>query len=266
MANWIYYPQSPLIEASTIVDDIGTSASETNMLNNRILSKCEVSTVTGGEYRPFIDVGSGNTITPDFIALVNHNLYQAAAGVLGLTYSTSDTLSGTSPAGGTAVGVFTPFAVGASDEPIVVKTSWLANPTKRYWWPDFSSTDNTLYVGCLLIGNKVAPSIDPNWEQPILIDIESGRIVNTSPSGYNWKTRTAGVKRGWQVKYQFCSDANRTIIEDWITDTDYVETPFVFTMDGGTTYKYGELIGNHEFIEVQQGLTDITFSISEVIA
>ena len=117
-----------------------------------------------------------------------------------------------------------------------------------------------------MLGSKVEPSVDPNWESTIEIDIESGRILTTTPDGFNHKTRQFGIKRGWQVKYQFLNDADLAILEAWLGDNDFVDTPFVFTRDGGATYYYGELIGNPIFTPVQSGLTNVEFTISEVIA
>ena len=263
--NWIYYPQSPLVSAATVTDDIGTATGEANILNPRLYSTLEVDTVTGGEYRLLIDVGSGNAITPDFMALLNHNLY-TDSGTVGLTYSTSDSLSGTSPAGGTAVGVFSPDTLSSGEQPTFVKTSFLANPSKRYWWLDFTTASNIASAGCLLIGNAVNPTVDPNWESMIEIDIESGRIVNSSYGGYNFKTRTHDIKRVWQVKYQFLNDSDLAILEAWLASESYCDTPFVFTNNGGTNYYYGELLGNPVFTPVQSSLTNVEFTISEVIA
>ena len=261
--NWKFYPQSPLVEAATLVADIGTSSTKDNILNNRKLSLLNVDTVTAGQYRLQIDVGSGNTIDPDFMALVNHNLYTDTATV-GLTHSTADTVTGTAPSP-VATDSFTVVTMTSAHQPIFVKTGIIVL-AKRYWWLDITTSSAIAYIGQLLIGVTVNPSVDPNWESPIEIDIESGRIVNISPGGFNWKTRTHGIKQGWQVKYQFLSDADVTLFKAWLADDDFIDTPFVFTNDGGTTYYYGELMGNPQFKPVQAGLTDLEFFISEVIA
>ncbi len=262
-SNWKFYPQSPLVALATITDDVGTATGEANILNPRMFSKLEVDTVSAGRYRVQIDVGSGNTISPDFLAVVYHNLYTDTATV-GLTYSSTDTLSGTSPAG-VATDAFAPVAMASGDQPLFAEVDF-TNVAKRYWWLDLTNSSNVAYAGCVLIGNNVEPSVDPNWESPIEIDIESGRIVNSSFGGYNFKTRTHDIKRGWQVKYQFISDADLAILEAWLEDESYVDSPFVFTNNGGTNYYYGELLGNPVKTPVQAGLTNYEFTIGEVIA
>lgn len=259
--NWIFYPQSSKIEASTAVDDVGSSTTRANLIDNRWLSLCQI-TVSAGQYRVQLDLGSGVALAPDFYAVVNHSLNNGVAQT-SVVYSSTDTLSGTSPGGTpTTLGANT---IGASEEPIVV-TEFTAPAAKRYWWFNISGTTTGENIGNFILGNIVEPVVDPNWESEIEIDIESGRIVNKGPGGYNWKTRTHDVKRGWQVNYELLNDADRATLEDWLSDSEYADTPFVFTTDGGTTFYYGELLGNPIITPVQQGLTNISFTISEVIA
>lgn len=263
-SNWKFYPQSALVHAATLDEDVGTSSTLENVLNTRKNSRLDVDTVTGSAFRFQIDLGSGNTLTPDFFAIVNNNIYSAAAGIVGVMHSSSDTLSGTSP-GGTPLYTF-PIAAGAADEEgILVRTNVAGSYTKRYFWVEVTSTDATLYMGQVLLGTKVEPSIDPNWDAPIEIDIESGRIVNTTPGGVNWKTRTHGKRNGWLVNYELITSADLAIIEA-LWDDSAVDIPFVFTNDGGTTYYYAELVGNPQVTPVQAGLYNVTFTIGEVIA
>lgn len=263
-SNWIYYPQSPLIAASTLQADLGTSSTLNNVLNNRILSNLDVDSVSSSAFRFLIDVGSGETVTPDFLAILNNNIYSASAGILGLAFSSTDSLSGTSP-GGSTLYAFTIFAPTSAQETILVKTPFLGSYSKRYWWVEVTSTDASLYMGQVLIGNKVDPAIDANWELPIEYDIESGRIVNTTRGGTVWRTRTHGVRRGWTVFYEYITTDDKDSLASLWADGQ-VDLPLVFTNDGGTTYYCGEIVGNPTVTPMTQGLWNVNFSITEVIA
>lgn len=263
--NWIYYPAHPDLQTATLTATAGTSSTVANTVNTRILSRMDVDTlgtyVSGtDEFMYRIDFGSGNTKQIDFIYIVGHNLYQETAS-LRLYYDISDNASLTSPA--TLIGG---NAAVSTDEPIWVETIGSVVAAKRYYWVLLDSIAATAYAGCIGIGYSVNPSVDPNWERSIEINIESGRIVNASHGGFNWKTRTHGVKRGWQVGYELISESDKDELLDWLSDADYADTPFVFTNDGGTTFYYGELIGNPILTPVQSGLYNLEFTISEVIA
>lgn len=262
--NWIYYPPHIELFTATLTATTGTSSTLANIHEPHKNVKMDVDTVGtyvsgADEFMYRIDFGSGVTKTADFIALVNHNLYQET-GALRLYVDATDNSALATPLQARAA-----LSATATDEPIWV-ASVVAGYTKRYWWPFFDSIAATAYCGTLLLGVTVNPTVDPSWEQPIEIDIESGRIVNMSPDGFNWKTRNHGVKYGWQVKYELLNDSDMAIMLAWLADTDFVDTPFVFTNDGGTNYYYAELIGNPQIIPQQAGLRDLMFTIAEVIA
>lgn len=263
--NWIFYPPHPELLSATFTATAGTSSSISKSIDTRIKSLMEVDTVGtyisgADEFMYRIDFGVGVTKVVDFIALVNHNLLQEAAN-LTLYIDTADNASLTSA--GTVV---SSQAAAAGDEPIWLEEKTASVVAKRYYWVHFDQIAATAYAGEVLIGEKVEPSVDPNWETPIEVDIESGRIVNISPGGSEFITRTHGIKRGWQVKYQFLNDADETIMRTWLEDTDFVDTPFVFTRNGGTSFHYGRLIGNPIWTPMQAGLYDLQFTIAEVIA
>lgn len=261
--NWKFYPPHYELETATLTATTGTSSTLNNIKNQRPGLKMDVDTVgtyVGGadEFMYRIDFGAGVTKGCEFIALVNHNLYQEAA-QLRLYVDTTDNSGLTGPI--TPVGA---QAAVSTDEPIWLE-EFTGEYTKRYFWPFFDSISAAAYCGVALIGSIVEPSVDPSWETPITIDIESGRIVNVSPTGFPWKTRTHGVKNAWNVKYQLLNDADYAILSNWLTDSERVDLPFVFTNDGGTTYYYGELVGDATITPVQAGLFNVEFQIQEVL-
>lgn len=261
--NWIFYPQDPLIESATLTTTAGTCANIANCQNNRRGSLIDItalgSYISGSdEYMVKIDKGSSSLA--NFIALVDNNLY-TDTGKMVLYHDDNDNAGLVDPSVS-----FSQQTAAATNEPIWVYDFSASPRTKRYHWLNLDTISTSAEFGCLLIGSIVEPVVDPNWELEIEIDIESGRIINKGPSGYNWKTRTHGIKRGWQVGYELLGDTDRDTLLNWITDSDYVETPFVFTPDGGTNYYYGELIGNPRIVTMQASLTNIEFTISEVIA
>lgn len=262
--NWIFYPPHIEMFTATLTATTGTSSTLANLHEPHRFVRMDVDTVGtyvsgADEFMYRIDFGSGVTKTADFIALVNHNFYSETAS-LRVYVDSTDNASLTGPLQARAS-----VAAVSTDEPIWVETV-ISGYTKRYWWPFFDSISANAYCGSLLLGVTVNPTVDPIWESLVEIDIESGRIVNTTPDGYNHKVRKHGIKYGWEVKYQFLSDADVATFKAWLAHADYVDTPFVFTDNGGTNYYYGELMGNPQFTPVQAGLTDLSFFISEVIA
>lgn len=259
---WKFYPPHPALASATLTATTGTSSTLASSVDNRKLSLMNVDTVgtyVSGADEFMYKIDFGSTKACDFIAIVNHSLYTTETAQLRVYVDNLDNSGLTNP--------ITPLgaqSAAAGDEPIWFE-AFTASYTKRYFWPLLDSIAATAYAGLIIIGAKVEPTNDPNWESDIEIDIESGRIVNKGPGGYNWKTRTHGVKRGWQVHYEFLNDADRAILENWLSDSDYADTPFVFTKDGGTVFYYGELIGNPVIKEMQSGLHNIDFTISEVI-
>lgn len=259
--NWKFYPPHYALESATLTATTGTSSTLDNIKNQRPALKMEVDSVgtyVSGADEFMFKVDFGATQTNSFVALVNHNLYQET-GQLRVYADAVDNPALTTPI--TPLGVVSAVA---TDEPI-----WLGEfagtHTKRYLWPHFDSISAAAYCGTLLLGEIAEPSVDPSWESPITIDIESGRIINVSPSGFSWKTRTHGIKNGWAVKYQLLNDADYAILNNWLTDSERVDMPFVFTDDGGTTYYYGELIGEPIISRVQAGLFNVEFTIQEVL-
>lgn len=171
--NWIYYPQAPTVESATLTVTTGTCANVANCLNNRILSKIAITALgtydSGADEFMFkIDKGAANT--SNFIALVNNNLY-TDTGKMQLYYDLNDNAGLLDPAA-----VFARQSAVAANEPI-----WLfefSDRTTRYLWLLLDSISTSATFGCMLIGAVTEPSVDPVWEAPIDIDIESGRMVN----------------------------------------------------------------------------------------
>lgn len=262
---WKYYPPHIELFTATLTATTGTSSTLANINEPHRLIRMDVDTVgtfSGGDGDEFafrIDYGAGVTMPATFIALVNHNLYQET-GNLFVYIDQADNSGLTTPAA--ALGSQT---AGSGDEPIWVEEI-VTGYTKRYWWVLFDEITTAGYCGACLLGSKVEPSIDPNYGSPRLVDINSGRILTNTPDGYTHKTRLHGHKYNWPVKYESISTADKTILETWLTDDDLIDTPFVFTNDGGTTFYYGELLDDISITETIAGLWNVEFSISEVIA
>lgn len=257
-SNWKFYRPVADFFAATATATVGTSANLANILEPHRTIHADIDTVTGNSFVARYDFAA--SITADCVALVEHNTYTARNTPAAATL----TVSHAATSGGIYTGVASAFTIVAADEPIFLET--FSSASDQYWKLDFDDVLNTLYCGFAFLGKTVETSVDPNWEQPIKVGIEEGRIVTTMPDGFNQKVREYGVKRGWQVKYQLLNDADETIMRAWLEDSDLVDLPFVFTKDGGTTFQYGELIGDPEWIPQQQGLHDLMFTISEVIA
>lgn len=269
MSNVIFFPTSPLVEVATLTDVTGTSSTKTNALNNRPSSKLEVDTVAGtgsDEYKVRIDVGSGNTLNPTFIAFVNHNLYQETC-ILQLYNDTADNASLTSPWPLFGGGDPSPRSAISTDEPIWLERQFSSPSAKRYHWILFDSIAATAYLGCLLFGIEVEPSVDPNL--PITEEHDRmGAIVNRSSGGVKWVTRNHKDIRVWDFLYELIDDTNQAkLVGLWReSDGDAIDRPLIFTLDGGTTFYYGLIVGNPVVEMTEAGLWNVNFQIEEVIA
>lgn len=260
--NWKYYiPHNELFSA-TLTATTGTSSTLANIQNVRRYSRMDVDTVgtyvSGSDEFMFrIDFGSGVTKTCNFVALLNHNLV-TETGKLRVYTDNADNASLTDPQF-----MLNEEDVVAGDDPIWVEAADNER-TKRYFWVLFDSIAATAYCGICLLGEVLNPTPDPNWESPIEIDIESGRIINTTPAGVQWITRTSEKANGFAVRYEVITTAQKDEIADALFA--YPDNPFVFTNDGGTTYYYGRVFGNPVLTPVQAGLWNLEFTIQEAVA
>jgi len=258
--NWKYYiPHNELFSA-TLTATTGTSSTLANIQNVRRYSRMDVDTVAGtgsDEFKFRVDYGAGVTKSGEFIALLNHNLYTETCNLYVYVDATDNS------ALATPLAALNVQAATSADSPIWVEEI-VTGYTKRYWWPLFDSIAATAYCGICLLGEVLNPTPDPNWESPIEIDIESGRIINTTPAGVQWITRTSEKANGFAVRYEVITTAQKDEIVDALFT--YPDNPFVFTNDGGTTYYYGRVFGNPVLTPVQAGLWNLEFTIQEAVA
>ena len=220
----------------------------------------DVDTVAGtgsDEFMFRVDYGAGVTKSGEFIALLNHNLYTETCNLYVYVDATDNA------ALAIPLAALNVRAAVSADDPIWVEEIGTGY-TKRYWWPLFDSIAATAYCGICLMGDVLNPSPDPNWDSPVEIDIESGRIVNTTPAGVDWTTRTSNKAYGFSVRYELITGAQKDEIVNALFA--YPDNPFVFTTDGGTTYYYGRLFGNPMLKPIQADLWNLEFTIREVVA
>jgi hypothetical protein len=259
MADWVYYPQNSLTRAATITEIDGTLGDDYNQLNSRQHSVTRVSSVSSDDNRFSIDLGSGNTLAADFVALVNNNLYTVNPG--GGTYSlyTGSTDNGTTwdqP-------VISGSTIQSTHEPILLKTftTMVATGAKRYFRFELQNTTTSAYWGCLLLGVKSAPTHTVNYGESIEYD-RSGVKMNRTTGGNKLGVKNYKRVQTWGVRYELIPTADKTTIIALENNCDGPLWPFVFADTDGNLF-YARFNSNVATSETNAGLWDVRFMLEE---
>lgn len=259
MANFRYYTQNSVFEASTPSDSIGTATGETNALNYQWQSKVNIATVTGAEYAIQFLLSSA-AFQPKFLVIMNHNMFDETASV---TFDAKTTDTG----GGAYDLNYALDAVASND--IYFYTWSVAAVQKTYYRVRIGSTSANLEFANIFLGstdNVFEPSTDPDlprdrgW-------LRDGLIINQSESGSKFAVEKSDRRRVWSILYRHISTANKTVLEDLEEACGGGLKPFVFTDDGGTTYFYVRWDETSPLFcrELASGLWECSFRLIEEI-
>lgn len=253
MANWLYYPQSSLVRNSTITNLVGTLSVPYNSLNDRQHAVTKVATLSAGECSFRIDLGSGNTLAPDFIAIVNNTIYTDTANLTLLTGSTDDGSTWDET-------IINAYAFLSTDEPIYLKV-FAAGIARRYFKVKLTNASTASTWGGLLLGNKVSTTLTVNYGEPIDNDT-SGIRMNETSGGAGIGVVNYGIRRMWNVRYEYISTADKDLLLGLQTSTTGQLRPFVFTDTAGAIY-YVRLNSGIRRSEVAAGLWNVDFQLRE---
>lgn len=265
-AQFLYYTQSSITAStSTVLTSLtGTATNLDFLLNYRYQSKMIVATLSGSAYAYEVDLGSGNTLQPQYFIWINHNFYTVGSLDIEVYTKTTDTAIGAydvSPA--------VTFTVNLSTyEPIFVAGSSLSSAKRFFKFKLITlPVANSTYCAnfFLLASTDVySPSVDPNLPRDKSFS-RNGLVVNYASGGSKFGVSKSGRRRNWSVNYSYISTADKTILENLESAVGGGLRPFVFTDDGGTTYYYVRFDSDLQCNELASGLWDVSFRLLEDI-
>lgn len=260
-----FYPQHALVEAATLTDLTGASTSKENMLDYRRSHYAVITTVSAGSYWFKVDLGASNALAPTFIAFVDNNFYPLATGVDLILDSSPDAAAWTTIASDNH---------GANDTPIWVHTFAAPANARRYFRVRLGTSSANLIAnihrfGCMFIGTSYEPSIDPNYDQPI-VDDSSGTTLNRASGGALFAVQRYADFAVHGIGYETLPTVDRTILENLKNYVGGSLKPFVSAIDvgdGTLGYIYARIVkDSYQAVQTQSGLWAVKFNLMEEVA
>lgn len=259
----IFYTQSSKMEAATITDIGGgmTATGEERLLDYRKQSKLQVTGVSSNTYAFRVDLGSGVTLQPQYYGFLNHNFSNGTLDVK-LYTGAGATDDGTTWTASLDISLAT-----ASNNDFLIGSSY--SLAKRYFKIELSNNASTAtYLGgffMLTSAEVYQTSRDPSPVQQIGMSRE-GQVYNESHGGQVYTVTKYGRRTIWRLKWETISDADLLILQNFEAAVGGKETPFIFTLDNGSTYLYGRFASDLTYsVGTDADLNDVEFLIKEEV-